>query len=333
MWCKCDFFGNSRWSEQAPGRNEGVQLRGSVGRGGMNAHPDVLIIQRALNQIGAIAGGAKPPLAMDGICGPLTTTAIGRFQQAQFKGALLDHRIDPAGQTLTRLKQLLGTAPPVSSSGSSAFSGGVVSTAQTTPDQLAQARSLAIDAERRIVAAMSRLVRAQAAIAKPQRTPAELQLVREVDWHFKASTAPSPLAHLVKVAAIYTFMLTAIRESNNGVRELFQPGTHPDPTAIAFAQLGGFFSLIASERFIFITPQFRTQSSGVIVHELAHFCGGSDTSGRDIVHRASPKPTPRGTQREDGSTDYAGMVPFHALTNVFSYQVYCFPEIDEFKVP
>ena len=260
-------------------------------------------------------------------------------------GAVADHRIDPAGRTLARLNQLLATpglAPALSSSSGSGLigasavtgSGGVGGPGATTSDdQLAQARQLAFDAERRIVNAMARLARTQAALVKPLRTPADVQLVREVNWHFKADQAPNPNTHLLQVAATYTFMLTAIRETNTGIRELFRAGTHPDPTAIAFAELGGFFSLVQDDRFIFITPQFRTASSGVIVHELAHFCGGSAVSGRDIVHRASPKPPPRGERKEDGSTDYAGMVPFHALTNVFSYTVYCFPEIPEFVPP
>jgi hypothetical protein len=128
-------------------------------------------------------------------------------------------------------------------------------------------------------------------------------------------------------------MLAAVRGSNQGSREIFKAGTDPNPEAIAVADLGGFFSSSESTRFIIITPIFRTQSSAVIVHELAHFCGGDANSGRDIVHRASPKPKPSGSRKEDGSTDYANMTPFFALTNVFSYTVYCFPEIPEFSPP
>ena len=87
------------------------------------------------------------------------------------------------------------------------------------------------------------------------------------------------------------------------------------------------------DRFIIITPQFRTQSSGVIVHELGHFCGGNKSSGKDVVHRASPSPVPNGVKKEDGSTNYRDMPPFHARTNVYSYQIYCFPDLPEFKVP
>ena len=345
MWCQCEQTGGARLTRQPPARNNTIRLAGSVGRGGANARNDVLQIQRGLNTVAPSAGRPAPPLKLDGICGPLTTAAIGRFQQVQFMGAMTDHRIDPAGRTLARLNQSIaipGSAPAANASSSSGFvgassatgSGGVVGTGgTTTDDQLAQARQLALDAERRIVNAMTRLTRSQAALAKPLRTPADAQLVREVNWHFKADQAPIPAAQLVQVAAIYTFMLTAIRETNTGIRELFRAGTHPEPNAIAFAELGGFFSLIQDDRFIFITPQFRTASSGVIIHELAHFCGGNAQSGRDIVHRASPKPPPRGERREDGSTDYAGMAPVHALTNVFSYTVYCFPEIPEFVPP
>ena len=345
MWCQCELAGGARLTRQPPARVNAIRLAGSVGRGGANSRNDVVQIQHGLSAVPPAAGRPTPPLKVDGICGPLTTAAIGRFQQVQFIGTVADHRIDPAGRTLARLNQLLATpgpAPAVNSSSSSGFAGASAVTGRggiggpggpTTDDQLAQARQLALDAERRIVNAMARLARSQAALANPLRTPADAQLVREVNWHFKADQASNPATQLLQVAAIYTFMLTAIRETNTGIRELFRAGTHPDPTAIAFAELGGFFSLVQDDRFIFITPQFRTASSGVIIHELAHFCGGSAASGRDIVHRASPKPPPRGERREDGSTDYAGMVPFHALTNVFSYTVYCFPEIPEFVPP
>ena len=345
MWCQCEQTGGARLTQQPPARDNAIRLAGSVGRGGANVRNDVLQIQRGLNAVAPSAGRPAPPLKVDGICGPLTTAAIGRFQQVQFMGAVADHRIDPAGRTLARLNQSLavpGSALAANVSSSSGFAGassaagrgGIVGAGGTTSDdQLAQARQLAFDAERRIVNAMTRLARSQAALANPLRSLADVQLVREVNWHFKADQEPIPATQLVQVAAIYTFMLTAIRETNTGIRELFRAGTHPDPNAIAFAELGGFFSLVQDDRFIFITPQFRTASSGVIIHELAHFCGGNAASGRDIVHRASPKPPPRGERREDGSTDYAGMVPFHARTNVFSYTVYCFPEIAEFVPP
>ncbi len=302
-----------------------LAIRGSVGRLAQNFPSDVLAIQNILNIVPQSAGGPLPSLRLDSICGPKTITAIERFQKAQFAGLQPDGLISPQKRTISRLSSF--TAGGTVTGGP----GVPVPPAETTPDQMDLARRLAKDAERRIIDAMSRLFRTTLAFANPVKSAVEQQLVREADFHFKASDDPNPILHLSRISAIYTFMLTAVRGSNTGVREIFRPGTDPRPDAIAVADLGGFFSSDPSKRFIIITPGFRTQSSGVIVHELAHFCGGTDRSGRDIVHRASPKPPPNGTRGEDGSTDYAGMTPFFALTNVFSYQVFCFPDIPEFK--
>jgi hypothetical protein len=323
-----------------------VSLQGSVGRSGRNLKGDVFAVQDALNEIDLIDGGPMPLLATDSICGPKTVGAIEKFQRVQFPGKFPDGRMDPGQRTVTRLNALLseGSVAGVVASSNSSFPGdgnarfGIRQASsfageRTTNEQLALAERLAEDAEKRILAAINRLNRATAALAKKTRTPAERELVREIDWHFKVSAEANPASHLGKISFVFASMLTAVREQNLGIRSIFKAGTHPDPDAIAAAELGGFHSLKQDERFIIITPQFRTQSSGVIVHELAHFCGGSRSSGKDVVHRASPKPPPNGTRKEDGSTDYRNMTPFQARTNVYSYQIYCFPELAEFKVP
>ena len=337
MWCKYDQGDQCRTTNEPPLTSRTIRIQCAVGTGGRNIPADVVAIQRALNQVAAARGGPPQVLAEDGKCGPLTMAAIGRFQRVQFNGAILDSRIDPDKKTLARLNelQLTGSGDLVRGGANAGVVGGpgTVGGSTTSSEQLDLARSLAVDAERRINLAIQRLIQAGQARLATKPSAREQQLVREVDFHFKADAADNPALHMGRVLAVYTFMLTAIRESTLGTRELFQGGEHPDPTAIAFAELGGFFSTVQQDRFIFITPIFRTRSSGVIVHELAHFCGGDAKSGNDIVHRASPRPPPLGTQREDGSSNYAAMIPFHARTNVFSYQVYCFPETPDFAVP
>ena len=342
----CDNFGecSSRGGVAPDGPGRLVALQGSVGRNGTNLQNDVSAVQDALNQVDAVNGGPIPSLRVDGFIWPKTIGAIERFQKVQFPDKFPDGKMDPGQRTVGRLNDLLNANQPVASSSGSSFeafspSGGINASglvpisATTTNDQIALAERLAEDAERRIAAALNRLNRASTALAKKVRTPAEVILVREIDWHFKAGADTNPISHMSKISFIFATMLTAVREQNLGIRTLFKAGTHPDPTAIAAAELGGFSSLQQNERFIIITPQFRTQSSGVIVHELAHFCGGNKSSGKDVVHRASPAPVPNGTRKEDGSTNYRDMPPFHARTNVFSYQIYCFPEAPEFKVP
>ena len=335
----CDQSGDCRSGEVPNPATTFIALEGSVGRGGRNIRNDVLAIQDGLNQIDPLQGGPNPLLATDGFVGPKTIGSIEKFQRAQFPDKFPDGRIDPGQRTVTRLNQLLAGRPAaVATVGSTSNFVGGSGTRQslvegTTDDQIRLAERLAEDAEKRISAALDRLRRATTAFAKKTRTPPEEALVNEINWHFKVNADPNPATHLSKVTFVLATMLTAVREQNLGIRTLFKKGTHPDPTAIAAAELGGFSSVKQEDRFIIITPNFRTQSSGVIVHELGHFCGGNKTSGNDVVHRASPKPPPNGTRKEDGNTDYRNMSPFQARTNVFSYQIYCFPELPEFKVP
>lgn len=341
----CDQFGECSSKFSGGGLAVGpriVVLEGSVGRGGRNLQADVSSVQDALNQIGMNDGGPVPLLKVDGFVGPKTVGAIERFQKVQFPGKFPDGKIDPGQRTVGRLNELLNVGVPIAGASGSSFeafapSGGLNGSGlvplTTTNDQIALAERLAEDAERRITAAVRRLNNATTALSKKVRTPADRELVREIDWHFKASADTNPVSHMAKISTVLATMLTAVREQNLGIRTLFKGGTHPDPTAIAAAELGGFFSMKQEDRFIIITPQFRTQSSGVIVHELGHFCGGNKSSGKDIVHRASPSPAPNGVKKEDGSTNYRDMPPFHARTNVYSYQIYCFPDLPEFKVP
>lgn len=302
MWCKYDLGGDCRTTNEPPLASPGIRIQCAVGNGGRNIPADVMAIQHALNQVSAVRGGPPQALAVDGKCGPLTMAAIGRFQRVQFNGAILDSRVDPDKKTLARLNELLAGGELVRGGAIAIVGGGpgTVGGSTTSSEQLDLARSLAVDAERRISLAIQRLIQAEAARGAATRSARQRQMVREVDFHFKTGAAQDPASHMRHIFAVYTFMLTAIRESTLGIRELFQGGEHPDPTAIAFAALGGLFSTVQQDRFIFITPIFRTRSSGVIVHELAHFCGGDAKSGNDIVHRASPKPPPLGTQREDG---------------------------------
>jgi len=52
----------------------------SVGRGGTNDDDDVIIVQRLLNAVSLMKGGANPIVDIDGWCGQKTINAIARFQ-------------------------------------------------------------------------------------------------------------------------------------------------------------------------------------------------------------------------------------------------------------
>lgn len=76
---------------------------GSVGRGGRN-HPasDVMTVQYLLNCVPVAQGGPARELAVDGLVGPKTVTAIEAFQRRL--GGFADGRVDPGGQTLRALQ-------------------------------------------------------------------------------------------------------------------------------------------------------------------------------------------------------------------------------------
>src|SRR4051812_28605948 len=75
---------------------------GSVGPGGVNVPADVILVQSLLNLVPVTFGGPSTQLKVDGIAGTLTIAAIRRFQSAAI--GFNDGRVDPGGQTLSRLK-------------------------------------------------------------------------------------------------------------------------------------------------------------------------------------------------------------------------------------
>lgn len=78
------------------------KISSAVGKGGMNKTMDVATIQYLLNCVPKHAGGPSPELAVDGICGPLTSAAIQKFQMAN--RGVADRRVDPNGPTLRALQ-------------------------------------------------------------------------------------------------------------------------------------------------------------------------------------------------------------------------------------
>lgn len=83
----------------------GDEIRGSVGMGGKNGEADVLTVQVLLNQVPGELGGPSELLDPDGEIGPATISAISAFQRKHF--AQSDSRIDPNGQSLVKLNQIV----------------------------------------------------------------------------------------------------------------------------------------------------------------------------------------------------------------------------------
>jgi hypothetical protein len=81
-------------------------VKSSVGFGGFNRPDDVTLVQRLLNAVPSSKGGPIPLLDVDGQCGPITCSALRRFQTAN-QVAFPDGRLDPGQQTEKILLTLL----------------------------------------------------------------------------------------------------------------------------------------------------------------------------------------------------------------------------------
>jgi len=89
-----------------------LELRGSVGKDGLNASGDVRVVQTLLVQI-----GLRPGL-VNGTCGTVTIATIQKFQGAF--STVPDGRIDPGGRTW---KKLLESAAPAAGDPLSGWAG------------------------------------------------------------------------------------------------------------------------------------------------------------------------------------------------------------------
>ena len=113
-WYACVDWNVCRSFEYTPSGSGTVAIQNSVGLNGVNRASDVLEIQKALNRVPPVQGGAEPQLKEDGLSGPMTRGAIRAFQVKQFPGIPPDSRIDPKQRTIARINQIL-SAPLVQS--------------------------------------------------------------------------------------------------------------------------------------------------------------------------------------------------------------------------
>ena len=332
-WYACVDWDVCRSFEYTPsGRGEAVSILSSVGLNGINRPADVLEIQKALNRVPAPQGGADPQLTVDGLCGPLTRGAIRTFQVKQFPGIPPDSRVDPKQRTIGRINEILATQPA-----SSAHSGASKSTLVAAPK--------APDSEkpeiRKAFATIPEcLTLVRSAIHRLEAIKFLGTSSAVANWNFKVDKAPNQVAHIDRLVAIYRKMEQVLFFAG-------RPGTpfrlfqwsphHPDPRqkgVPAYTSLGGMeMGLAEKDEFneyknaIYITPEFANKvfAASIIIHELAHYCGGSGRNLDSIEHRASPFPHPNGRLLEDGRHDYARMTPDEAFRNAQSYQAFCEP--------
>lgn len=162
---------------------------------------------------------------------------------------------------------------------------------------------------------------------------------RWADWHFKTHKARNPVAQIDRVLAIYHRMQIVLNGAE--LSRLFQ-AANEDVNEVAHTHSGGYEAKPDElDRdgeplaYIYIQPSMRTgNKSLIIVHELAHYCGGREGTGhQEIDHRATPIPNPKGNVLERGRHDYMDMTPDEAFSNTHSYQCYAFPEIPSNRIP
>ena len=318
-----------------------VVISSPVGLGATNHPVDVRTIQESLNGVPQMHGGANPPLKVDGIVGPKTRLAIQTFQRVQFPGWTPDSRVDPGEKTIARLN-VLRFSP--GNNTSSALSGKQSVDSPTAFAWWGAALHMAkINAhlERAYVRdAISRLSLIRAAYLSSSTSVAE-EVKREADWHFKFYRSPNPVRDINLVIDVYRRMNEMLNQFVTDMYPLCRPGNNlpekpgSDSIATAYTRGGGYylapddFDSTGHGRFVYLNSPYWNSGYGVLIHELAHFCGQRYPSLEgEIEHIALPDPYPNGRRAENGffSHNYARMTTWEARRNAYSYQCFSVPQ-------
>jgi len=307
-------------------------LSGSVGSGGVNARPDVLLVQSLLNLVSVPNGGPSRLLAVDGLCGPLTIEVIRRFQSVNL--GFTDGRIDPGGRTLARLSVLVppGALSSPSSPGPSLVSRssslGLVASAAPAPPPAAPAGTKPAPLAAAIAA--TPLAKLWVAAATVHLTGLKQSLIASggviflpsvfdiVNTHFHLDRDPSGImVNLAKAIRVFSRIATMLSDPATFYRE----GPETAASKFADAPMGGF-DLAEPNHHITIRTQYPdcgpNCQAAMLVHEGAHFCGGLN----EIKHFAHEFPIPNGTPQDGSAHDYASMTTDESLRNASSYAAF-----------
>ncbi|HQU85942.1 MAG TPA: peptidoglycan-binding protein [Pyrinomonadaceae bacterium] len=291
--------GNGNQTPETPKYNSGggaIQVNAPVGIGGANQPPDVRTIQDALNRVSPADGGASPPLVVDGVCGPKTKNAIQQFQLKQFGWSGADGKINPGGQTITRLNEILGGNRPASGGSESP------KVDDETSDEIFKQLMTAglMQARQKILAAQTNLDMALVHVDEPD-TPSAIpslgraERMRLANRYFKIDKMnPSQRRQVLsRIRYVYATMLQVF-ERPGGLwgEKAFQIDSSgitykESKTTAAHTDYSGYFKGGKPNQFqkelrgdsIFFVREnmgfFLNMRNGVgtIIHELAHFCG------------------------------------------------------------
>ncbi|WP_166301438.1 peptidoglycan-binding protein [Bradyrhizobium sp. 2S1] len=275
----------------------------SVGQGGANVRNDVLTIQQALNAVGTSQGGPTPRLATDGLMGPLTRAAIGRFQKQNI--SFVDFRIDPNGPTIQALNRILRASLPILASGSSrslAPRSGVGQVAPPAPtftvtdemmeqmfdDTLPISRACVKSALRTLTAAKvmgtiespaQTLVRKHFAVLLSDPPPPDFVLIertfRAIDRELSVA-ALSPATTFIKFP--FTLSFNEMAESRTLALAISNGVTMRGET-VQLDRTNGTSATLRADAVVIAPVYFFASSDlqiGTLIHELAHFVGRPD---------------------------------------------------------
>ncbi len=275
----------------------------SVGQGGANLRNDVLTIQQALNAVGTSQGGPAPRLTTDGLFGPLTRAAIGRFQQPNI--GFIDFRIDPNGSTIQALNRVLGGSSPIPASGSSrssAVRSGVGRAAPPAPtftvtdemmervfnDILPISQGCVKSALRTLAAAKAigtiespaqTLVRKHFAVLLSDPPPPDFALIERT---FRAIDRTMTLATVIPEQIFIKFPFTLSNDEMAASRTLalsLSNGIKERGQTVKLDRTDGTSATLQADAVVLLPIYFFASSDlqiGTLIHELGHFVGRPD---------------------------------------------------------
>ncbi|MGA7982385.1 MAG: peptidoglycan-binding protein [Chromatiaceae bacterium] len=306
----------------APGGQAAVVIQAPVGGRPpprcRNFSGDVRTIQQALNRFSPLDGGPAVKLAVDGICGPKTNSAIHHFQK---KWALVpkgwkvpDGIVDVDGPTIVRLRKGPGFIP-----------------------------NLPVEFMARIPRVMQAVTAARAAleVAKTHLQLEEPTAVsgpfpsiasfgeaafKRADRHFHIAKLANPLARLNQLESVFLSMQTAIGYIPQGVVLATDEPSTVAEGAYMFTFEGGYHQRGKADTWngipvasIYLCPKSRTLNQDAfayaMIHELAHYTGPANNGIIDqaYFHKDQNK--------------YRSLSPDRALHNADCYSQFAFDAI------
>lgn len=270
-----------------------------------NRPADVKTIQQALNRFKPLDGGPLEPLVPDGLCGPKTRKAIGRFQEKwnlKFKGQdVRDAIVDPEGPTIDRLRK--GPGAPA-----------------TPPEQLARHLPRLTEV---LTAARAALQLAKFHYNNPGGLGFGQLAVAKFERHFHGGKTGNPVRHVAAVDRTFLDMQVAVGHIPQGIILLADEPANFAGSAYLFTFAGGYHLRRPEDTFqgihqgsIYLCPLSRVLDRDrfvyCLIHELAHYVAPPAPGITDLAyfHKFPAK--------------YAALTPAQSLRNADCYAQFAY---------